>query len=208
MNNNTLRLQLECADLQRCAGSGTQLSEHTYFLQQVRSCAYDIAKATKQLVTKFQYQWNQYSDITTLTINPSALFCHHSSRMSIIALMVSIPHSNWSYRLVSYHLQKWFSNLFCFTDQWNSSEISNDGYSVCFTSFNINNAHNSKLAFALLTAPVQLRRCIKMYTSEASASSCCLNTACFGPTGHDQVYKLQRKLLPYCHVATLCILKA
>ncbi|XP_033610986.1 ARF GTPase-activating protein GIT2 isoform X2 [Cryptotermes secundus] len=56
MNNNTLRLQLECADLQRCAGSGTQVSEQTYFLQQVRSCAYDIAKATKQLVTKFQYQ--------------------------------------------------------------------------------------------------------------------------------------------------------
>jgi hypothetical protein len=151
MNNNTLRLQLECADLQRCAGSGTQLSQQTYFLQQVRSCAYDIAKATKQLVTKFQYQWNQYSDITTLTINPSALFYHHSSRQSVIALMVSIHHSNWIY-----HLEKWFSNLFCFTDQWNSSDISKDGYSVCFTSFSINNSHNSKLTFTLLTIPVQL----------------------------------------------------
>ncbi|KDR18062.1 ARF GTPase-activating protein GIT2 [Zootermopsis nevadensis] len=55
MNNNTLRLQSECAGLQRCAGNATQFSEQAYFLQQVRSCAYDIAKATKQLVTKFQY---------------------------------------------------------------------------------------------------------------------------------------------------------
>ncbi|GFG32134.1 hypothetical protein Cfor_06897 [Coptotermes formosanus] len=55
MNSHTLRLQSECAGLQRCAGDAAQFSEQTYFLHQVRSCAYDIAKATKQLVTKFQY---------------------------------------------------------------------------------------------------------------------------------------------------------
>jgi len=54
MNSHTLRLQSECAGLQRCAGDSAQFSEQAY-LQQVRLCAYHIAKATKQLVTKFQY---------------------------------------------------------------------------------------------------------------------------------------------------------
>jgi len=55
MNSHTLRLQSECAGLQRCAVDSAQFSEQAYFMQQVRSCAYGIAKATKQLVTKFQY---------------------------------------------------------------------------------------------------------------------------------------------------------
>ncbi|KAJ9596708.1 hypothetical protein L9F63_012266, partial [Diploptera punctata] len=55
MNSNSLRLQSECAGLQRSAGEGVQLTEQDYFRQQVRICAYEIAKATKQLVTIFQY---------------------------------------------------------------------------------------------------------------------------------------------------------
>ncbi|XP_057320992.1 ARF GTPase-activating protein GIT1 [Microplitis mediator] len=51
LNGNTGRLQTECASLERC----TNDSEHTKrCLQQVRCCAYDIAKATKLLVTHFQ----------------------------------------------------------------------------------------------------------------------------------------------------------
>ncbi|XP_026674278.1 ARF GTPase-activating protein GIT1 isoform X2 [Ceratina calcarata] len=51
LNGNTGRLQAECSGLQRC----TSDSEHMdRCLQQVRSCAYDIAKATKLLVTQFQ----------------------------------------------------------------------------------------------------------------------------------------------------------
>ncbi|XP_034950265.1 ARF GTPase-activating protein GIT1 [Chelonus insularis] len=51
LNGNTGRLQAECAGLQRCSND----TEHTdRCLQQVRSCAYDIAKATKLLVTHFQ----------------------------------------------------------------------------------------------------------------------------------------------------------
>jgi hypothetical protein len=57
----------------------------------------------------------------------------------------------------------------------------------------------SKLALAL----VQIRRCIKINTSKAFVSSYYSNTTCFGPTDHHQVYKLQRKLLPFCHAATL-----
>ncbi|PSN45039.1 ARF GTPase-activating protein GIT2 [Blattella germanica] len=55
MHNNSLRLQSECAGLQRSVGDAGQVSEQAFYLQQVRSCAYDIAKATKQLVTMFQY---------------------------------------------------------------------------------------------------------------------------------------------------------
>lgn len=47
LNGNTARLQTICANLQRCTGE----TDRSYYLQQVRSCAYDIAKATKQLVT-------------------------------------------------------------------------------------------------------------------------------------------------------------
>ncbi|CAD6205661.1 GSCOCG00009954001-RA-CDS [Cotesia congregata] len=51
LNGNTGRLQTECVSLERCTGD----SEHTKrCLQQVRCCAYDIAKATKLLVTHFQ----------------------------------------------------------------------------------------------------------------------------------------------------------
>lgn len=51
LNGNTGRLQTECVSLERCSGD----SEHTKrCLQQVRCCAYDIAKATKLLVTHFQ----------------------------------------------------------------------------------------------------------------------------------------------------------
>ncbi|XP_066997754.2 ARF GTPase-activating protein GIT2 isoform X3 [Anabrus simplex] len=54
LNSNTGRLQTECAGLQKCTADASQVAERAFFLQQVRSCAYDIAKATKQLVTKFQ----------------------------------------------------------------------------------------------------------------------------------------------------------
>ncbi|KAK0095721.1 hypothetical protein PV326_007594 [Microctonus aethiopoides] len=51
LNGNTGRLQAECAALQRSINN----TDHTErCLQQVRSCAYDIAKATKLLVTHFQ----------------------------------------------------------------------------------------------------------------------------------------------------------
>lgn len=44
--NNTARLQTDCSGLQNSSGT-----ERTIYLQQVRSTAYDIAKATKQLVS-------------------------------------------------------------------------------------------------------------------------------------------------------------
>lgn len=49
LKSNTQSLQHECARLQMCKTE----TEHSHFLLQVRSCAYDIAKATKQLVTGF-----------------------------------------------------------------------------------------------------------------------------------------------------------
>lgn len=52
LNSNTGRLQTECAGLQRCMGDVGQVAERAFFLQQVRSCAYDIAKATKQLLAR------------------------------------------------------------------------------------------------------------------------------------------------------------
>ncbi|XP_043274265.1 ARF GTPase-activating protein GIT1 [Venturia canescens] len=51
LNGNTGRLQAECAGLQRCTNDAEHMDR---CLQQVRSCAYDIAKATKLLVTQFQ----------------------------------------------------------------------------------------------------------------------------------------------------------
>lgn len=51
LNGNTGRLQAECSGLQRCTGDAEHID---HCLQQVRSCAYDIAKATKLLVTQFQ----------------------------------------------------------------------------------------------------------------------------------------------------------
>ncbi|XP_024943398.1 ARF GTPase-activating protein GIT1 isoform X2 [Cephus cinctus] len=51
LNGNTGRLQAECAGLQRCTSDTDHMDR---CLQQVRSCAYDIAKATKLLVTQFQ----------------------------------------------------------------------------------------------------------------------------------------------------------
>ncbi|XP_033212377.1 ARF GTPase-activating protein GIT1 isoform X3 [Belonocnema kinseyi] len=51
LNGNTGRLQAECAGLQRCTSDPDHMDR---CLQQVRSCAYDIAKATKLLVTQFQ----------------------------------------------------------------------------------------------------------------------------------------------------------
>ncbi|XP_046826388.1 ARF GTPase-activating protein GIT1 isoform X7 [Vespa crabro] len=51
LNGNTGRLQAECSGLQRCTGDAEHIG---HCLQQVRSCAYDIAKATKLLVTQFQ----------------------------------------------------------------------------------------------------------------------------------------------------------
>ncbi|KAL6421007.1 hypothetical protein ACFW04_013559 [Cataglyphis niger] len=51
LNGNTGRLQAECSGLQRCTSDTEHMDR---CLQQVRSCAYDIAKATKLLVTQFQ----------------------------------------------------------------------------------------------------------------------------------------------------------
>ncbi|EFN66920.1 ARF GTPase-activating protein GIT1 [Camponotus floridanus] len=51
LNGNTGRLQAECSGLQRCTSDAEHMDR---CLQQVRSCAYDIAKATKLLVTQFQ----------------------------------------------------------------------------------------------------------------------------------------------------------
>lgn len=51
LSGNTGRLQAECAGLQRCTSDPDHMDR---CLQQVRSCAYDIAKATKLLVTQFQ----------------------------------------------------------------------------------------------------------------------------------------------------------
>ncbi|XP_051164978.1 ARF GTPase-activating protein GIT1 isoform X1 [Leptopilina boulardi] len=51
LSGNTGRLQAECSGLQRCTSDPDHMDR---CLQQVRSCAYDIAKATKLLVTQFQ----------------------------------------------------------------------------------------------------------------------------------------------------------
>ncbi|GLH03996.1 ARF GTPase-activating protein GIT2 [Gryllus bimaculatus] len=55
LNSNTGRLQTECAGLQRCMADVSQIAERAFFLQQVRSCAYDIAKATKQLLARHSH---------------------------------------------------------------------------------------------------------------------------------------------------------
>lgn len=53
LNTNTNSIQNECANLQRALNSEnpTNIDLH---LQQVRNCAYNLAKATKILVTQFQ----------------------------------------------------------------------------------------------------------------------------------------------------------
>ncbi|KAG5678630.1 hypothetical protein PVAND_008286 [Polypedilum vanderplanki] len=53
LNVNTTAIQNECANLQRALNSEnpTNIDVH---LQQVRNCAYNLAKATKTLVTQFQ----------------------------------------------------------------------------------------------------------------------------------------------------------
>lgn len=56
--SNTARLQNDCAGLQSSLGT-----ERSMFLQQVRSTAYDIAKATKVLVsTQIQQQQQQLQE--------------------------------------------------------------------------------------------------------------------------------------------------
>lgn len=54
LNLNTGQLQTECASLKRILTTNTTQVDHSYFLHQVRTCAYEMASATKQLVTKFQ----------------------------------------------------------------------------------------------------------------------------------------------------------
>lgn len=53
LNINTSLIQAECTSLQRALSSdNSTYVEH--YLQQVRNCAYNLAKATKTLVTQFQ----------------------------------------------------------------------------------------------------------------------------------------------------------
>jgi hypothetical protein len=59
----------------------------------------------------------------------------------------------------------------------------------------------TKLAFAFLTVPEQLRRYIEIDISSLFVSSCYSNAIYFGPIGHHQVYKLQRKLITLLHFA-------
>lgn len=53
LNINTNAIQAECTNLQR-ALSVDNPTNVELFLQQVRNCAYNLAKATKTLVTQFQ----------------------------------------------------------------------------------------------------------------------------------------------------------
>lgn len=53
LNINTSTIQSECANLQRALNSENPTNIDMY-LQQVRNCAYNLAKATKILVTQFQ----------------------------------------------------------------------------------------------------------------------------------------------------------
>jgi hypothetical protein len=50
--------------------------------------------------------------------------------------------------------------------------------------------NNFTLALTFLTVPVQPHQCIKIHTSKVFVFSYYLNTTCFGPTGHHQMYKL------------------
>jgi G protein-coupled receptor kinase interactor 2 len=53
LNTNTSAIQAECTNLQRALSTENPTNIELY-LQQVRNCAYNLAKATKTLVTQFQ----------------------------------------------------------------------------------------------------------------------------------------------------------
>lgn len=53
LNQNTSAIQAECTNLQRALSTENPANIELY-LQQVRNCAYNLAKATKTLVTQFQ----------------------------------------------------------------------------------------------------------------------------------------------------------
>lgn len=53
LNLNTNAIQAECTNLQRALSSENPSNVELH-LQQVRNCAYNLAKATKTLVTQFQ----------------------------------------------------------------------------------------------------------------------------------------------------------
>jgi G protein-coupled receptor kinase interactor 2 len=53
LNFNTNAIQAECTNLQRALSTENPANIELY-LQQVRNCAYNLAKATKTLVTQFQ----------------------------------------------------------------------------------------------------------------------------------------------------------
>jgi G protein-coupled receptor kinase interactor 2 len=53
LNVNTSAIQAECTNLQRAIASENATNIELY-LQSVRNCAYNLAKATKTLVTQFQ----------------------------------------------------------------------------------------------------------------------------------------------------------
>lgn len=54
LNSNTCAIQAECTNLQRALSSSENPTNVEIYLQQVRNCAYNLAKATKALVTQFQ----------------------------------------------------------------------------------------------------------------------------------------------------------
>lgn len=53
LNHNTSAIQAECTNLQRALSTDNPTNIELH-LQQVRNCAYNLAKATKTLVTQFQ----------------------------------------------------------------------------------------------------------------------------------------------------------
>ncbi|XP_034252632.1 ARF GTPase-activating protein GIT2 [Thrips palmi] len=71
--NNTARLQADCAGLQNSMGT-----DRSIFLQQVRSTAYDIAKATKVLVST-QIQQQQQLQATPPPQSPQPSLCQQQS---------------------------------------------------------------------------------------------------------------------------------
>lgn len=54
LNANTSAIQAECLNLQRCLTNNENPTSIELYLQKVRNCAYNLAKATKTLVTQFQ----------------------------------------------------------------------------------------------------------------------------------------------------------
>lgn len=59
--NHTSQLQIECSKLQQSAAAGEGV-DLDYYIQKVRSCAYDIAKSTKALVTRFIHSGRGFDD--------------------------------------------------------------------------------------------------------------------------------------------------